>query len=724
MFAGDADGRVELGRLSTGAAVTFTRGATGDWGIEIEGAKSPATRQSKAASIEIYASPENFRTLAAGYRTIDRSADGIDAAAEMADGGAVFQVHDHWAVRGDVIAVRRKVEVVGRGEGGFASSLELLLDPAVGWNDVSYFVPGALYGDATYDGERSAGGTLNAAARRYLMREDAMPAPLLGLSLVDGSSVTLLDPAPQGDSTFAETKLAEPVMIDSRFQFGAFAARQDSSAVAFGYRFPGASWVYSGDADTAPVARWYRRYHPIAPGVTHHYEIRFRFAAGESFRDLTRNSWRWAWSTLHPTVASIDIEQVRHVLIDHLQAQAATIDGRSGIPFALNTQTDQLQWNWSMIAMGFVGKNLECADQLLRESDRDPGSRGQQMRATALRIISGLIDALPTVPLQGTGYDLKTGQPWDHVWLAPWLRNASEDMRVLVKSYRRERAHGRAHPEWLAWVKQYADWLVTQQRPDGSFPRRWKPGSNEIAEATGTTSYAPVPLLVALTGETGDPKYRSAAERAAEYVWKNWGERGLFIGGASDNPNITDKEAGMLSLDAFLSLYEATKDARWMERARAAADFAETWIWIWNLPMPLDAADADLHWKKGVPTIGAQGITARGAGGVDEYLDAAVPLFANLARLTSDEHYLDVARILLHGTKSMLALPGRQYDFKGIGWQQEHWGFGPSPRGRGVGGHRFWLPWISANHLAGITGLEELDPALFKQLADGQHLTK
>jgi hypothetical protein len=38
------------------------------------------------------------------------------------------------------------------------------------------------------------------------------------------------------------------------------------------------------------------------------------------------------------------------------------------------------------------------------------------------------------------------------------------------------------------------------------------------------------------------------------------------------------------------------------------------------------------------------------------------------------------------------------------------------PGGRGVGGHRFWLPWISANHLYGMTGLEEYDPALFKQL--------
>jgi hypothetical protein len=217
--------------------------------------------------------------------------------------------------------------------------------------------------------------------------------------------------------------------------------------------------------------------------------------------------------------------------------------------------------------------------------------------------------------------------------------------------------------------------------------------------------------------ETGDAKYKEAAIRAADYIWSNYGSRGLFVGGASDNPNITDKEAGMLSMEAFLSLYDSSRDAKWLDRAKAAADFAESWIWIWNLPMPLDADDSQLYWKQGVPTIGAQGITALHAGSADEYLDWAVPSYAKLYNYTQDEHYLEVARILLHDTKSMVALPGRQYDMKGIGWQQEGWRFGPGGPGRGVGGHRFWLPWISANHLYGITGLEEYDPALFKKLS-------
>ncbi|MGA7160641.1 MAG: hypothetical protein WBZ48_06545, partial [Bacteroidota bacterium] len=636
----------------------------------------------------------------------------------------VFRVHDRWRLNGAVVSMRRKVEVAGNAQGGFNSSLTFMVDSSVRWSDVNCLAPGALYGDPTYDGDRSPGGTLNYTARQFLMREDILPAPLFALSFSNGSSVAMLDPSPRGESTVEETKLSSDVMTDERFQFGALGAWQvNENPIEFGFQFPGTASFYAYGPYAPSAPRLIRRFHPIAQGIAHSYEVSLRFGHDESFRDVTRNSWRWAWTTLKPAVTPIDIELVRRVLTDHLAAQAATIDGRTAIPFAVATfDTSQPQWNWTMTAMGFVSKNIECADQLLREGDRDTTERARKMRQTGLSIISSMIYALHDIPLQGTGYDLATGKMWtgDHKeWLAPWLRNATEDMRVLIQAYRRERTQGRLHPEWFEWVKSYVDWLILQQRNDGSFPRRWKPGSSEAAETTGTASYCPVPLLVMMTEETGDIRYRQSAVRAAEYVWANFGIRGLYVGGASDNPNITDKEAGMLSMEAFMSLYESTNESKWLERTKAAADYAESWIWIWNLPMPIDADDAHLHWKKGVPTVGVQGITARVAGGVDEYLDWAAPSYAKLYKYTNDEHYLDVARVLLHDTKSMVALPGRQYDMKGIGWQQEGWRMGPGGPGRGVGGHRFWLPWISANHLHSITGFDDLDPALYQRMVQG-----
>jgi hypothetical protein len=711
--------RIDLGKVETGVHVVFIRAAGGEWGVELSGSAAPDLSCAKPARISVFHADTHMLELAAGYTSLERTASGIEARAEIHEGrDVVFSVLDVWSITDAVVDVRRTVDVKGTAPGGFSSSVVLSVDPSVTWTDVKYMIPNTLYGDPAYNGERSPGGTLNYAAKRLLVREDMLPAPLFALSFPHGASVAMCDPSPRGESTVEETRLAKDVMIDERFQFGALGAWQsEGRPIEFGFSFPGTVSLYAGNPNAPAKPRWIQRFHPITQGIVHRYEVKFRFGLNESFRDVTRNSWRWTWNTLQPGIAPLDIEEVRRVLIDHMAAQANTIDGRTAIPFAVATfDTNQTQWNATMAAMGFVSKNIECADQLLREGDRDSTARGQRMRRLGLSIISSMITALSKVPLEATGYDLATGKPWDHIWLAPWLRNATEDMRVLVRAYRRERTLGREHPEWLHWVRTYLDWLVTQQRPDGSFPRRWKSGSSEAAETTGTSSYSPVPVLVLMTEETGDKKYRQSAISAAEYIWEQWGSRGLYVGGASDAPNITDKEAGMLSMEAFLSLYESTKETKWLERATAAGDFAESWIWIWNVPMPLDADNAQLHWKKGVSTVGVQGITAMNPGSVDEYLDWAVPSYAKLFTLTKDKHYLDVARVLLKDTKSMVALPGRQYDMKGIGWQQEGWRMGPGGAGRGVSGHRFWLPWISANHLYGITGLEEFDPALYKQL--------
>ena len=405
--------RLDLGQLQTGATVSFVRSTNGEWGIDIAGGAAPRIQQPKPARLEIFSSEQDIRPLAAAYKTVEKSAAGMDASAEIAySSNVVFRVQDRWSLTGAVVSVSRKVEVAGNAPGGFDSSVVFTVDPSVNWTNVNCLAPGTLYGDPTYDGDRSPGGRLNYVARRFEMREDVLPAPLFALSFDNGASVAVLDPSPRGDTTVEETPM-RAVMTDACFQFGAIGAWQaDNSPIEFGYRFPGTTTSSGGGRGGPPGVRSVRRYHPIAAGVVHSYEVSFRFGQNESFRDMTRAAWRWAWNTLKPAITYIDVEQMRRILIDHLEAQANTIDGRTAMPFVISTlETNQVQWNYTMVAMGFVGKDIECADQLLREGDRDKTERGQKMRQTGLAIISSLINALPTVPLQGTGYNLATGKP-------------------------------------------------------------------------------------------------------------------------------------------------------------------------------------------------------------------------------------------------------------------------------------------------------------------------
>jgi hypothetical protein len=757
-----APNRIVLGQLANGAAVTFVRAGSGDWGIEISGDAVPLITQQKPAQIEVFRGQDNVRQLADGYQSVQKAADSVVARAKLAGGGeAAFAVEDRWRISGDVLSLSRKVNVAGAEDNaGFYSAIRLVTASTVKWEDLNYLVPGLLYGEP-HTSAGAPGGSLNYGAKRFSIREDWLAAPLFGISFRDGAWAAVLDPAPRGDTTQAETTApAATPIVDERIQFGALGVRGlPEGGVELAFWLPGATNEFSGGfgfegsrgTPSAPVVR--RRYHPVKEGFSHSYQVALRFGKSESFRGMERDAWRWAWQTLKPKAPPYDMEVVHRTLIDHLADRVLIVEDRAGIPFVidavsgrpgsyrrgrargpaqqyqeladwaktvgvdLDPQANELNI-WPKILMGFCGKNIEAADQLQLEGDRDPGPRGQRMRRLGLAILDSLVRLVPMSPPAGAGFNIRTGEPVPANYAPVFtLRMLSEDLRFMVDAYRRERALGRQHAEWLKWVKSYADWLLTQQRKDGSFPAAWQPRTGEVREASGTTSYVPVPLLVRLSEATGEKKYLDSAIRAADYIWVNFGSRCVFLG-ATGAPGVADKESGMLSLEAFLALYDNTKEPGWLERAKVAGDYAESWIWIWNVPMPLDAKDSELAWKPGVPTVGVNGIGSNGAGGVDQYMAWSAPAYAKLYKYTKDEHYLDVARVLLHGTKAMLALPGRTYDLLGPGWQQEHWRMGPGSRG--VGAHRTWLPWVSVNHLHGITGLEDLDPALYQRLAKGE----
>lgn len=717
--------RVDLGQLENGASVFFIQAAGGEWGIEISGGTAPAIMQQKPAQIEVYRGSDNVHQLACGYKSVQKENETILAKANVADGdNSSFDIEDKWKISGNVLLLSRKVIVKNTEDNaGFYSAIRLSTVPALKWEDVNCLVPGLLYGNSSYAGSRAPTSNANYLAKRFEIREDYMSAPLFGALFKDGNWLGVLDMAPKGDTTQAETtaSAATPI-IDERIQFGALGAYEKANGgIEIGFWFPGTTTETGGGfggrrgtQGNTMYANIRRRYHPVKDGFSQSYQVGFCFGKSNSFSEMQRNAWRWAWESLSPKITKIDVEVVRKTLIDHLSDRVLTVDGRTGIPFEYDSVTGNPSRLVDKIIMGFCGKNLEGADQLLLEGDRDSSERGQKMRKQGLAIIDSLIRIVSMSPPAGVGYNIQTGEPAPANFVPGFtLRMPAEDLRILLDSYKREKKAGRNHPEWLKWVTDYGDWLLTQQREDGSFPSSWRQGTSEVLEPSGTTSYVPVPVLVRLSEETSDNKYLNSAIKAAEYTWTNYGSKGVFLG-ATGTPNIADKESGMLSMDGFLLLYENTKDSKWLERARIAADYTESWIWIWNVPMPVDTDDSQLAWKHGVPTVGLNGIGSDGPGGVDEYLDWAAPTYARLYQYTKDEHYLDVAQILLHNTKAMLALPGRTYDLLGPGWQQEHWRMGPGSRG--VGAHRNWLPWISINHLHSITGLNELNSALYQQL--------
>lgn len=720
LYAQQSNNGILISRFSKDSKLIIKKAVDGTYGMYIDNAGLSSIFQTQPVQIELFKDSVNIITTKSGYQTIKKEGRGFTGCAVVKAAQATFEVEDKWEIKNEVLHLSRKVNVRGNATGGFLSAIKFISQQKQARNDVNYFAPGMIYGSTDHITDVAIGGSKGGLIT--WIREDRLPAPLFGIHYKDGTSVSILHPNPQGNTTKEDGHdLQVKTLIDERFLFGAIGAEETDGTLNFGFVFPGIEGETTYRGYTYPggqIHKWRRRYHPIKDGLVQEYQVDFKFGKdNKDFADYYKNAWRWAWQTLNPQVNKQDIELARKSIVDMLAEQVETINGHSGIPnstpaIALDTPTSDRK-----TVMGFTGKALEAANFLLQNADRIKTAEGDKQRQLGINIIN-TYTKLNLSPPEGEGFNMQSWKPQMAIprFKRVFLRSFGDDLKSLLKTVKREKKKGKGHADWTAWAKSFADWLLPQQSAEGGFPRAWEPVTGKVADSSPKSSYCAIPYLLLLTELTGDEKYKQAAIRAGEFCWSNGQYKGLFVGGTIDNPDVIDKEAGTLSLEAHLALFDATKDTKWLDRSKVAANYAETWMYIWNVPMPEDENDDDLHWKKGVSTVGLQ-LISTGHSLVDAYMAFDVDEYAKLSVLVNDTHYAEVARILLHNTKGMLALPGRTYGLRGAGWQQEHWSLAPE---RGYGRKKSWLPWVSTSHLNGIFGLEEYDKKLFEKLKDGK----
>jgi hypothetical protein len=564
---------------------------------------------------------------------------------------------------------------------------------------------------------------VNYQAGKFNVREEDFTIPLCGIWYYDSTSVTLFNPSPKGNTTASETVDLHATQMDKRFLFGMLGANNiQNEGIALSYVFPG----------TEPFRR---RYHPVENGFTQEYRITCRFGRQESYREYYTSTWRWAWEVMNPSLVTYDMDIVQRSLVDHLAGLVYKYEDRTGIPFWTSMVTGKNFGDGGLrdrdAIMGFVGKDLEGAAMLIRASYEDKTARGKKLYQVGTDIIGSMIKYVKVSPPSGEGFNIDTGEPSltnskpNHVPCCNgrmYIRAFTDDMRWLLTAYQWELARGREHYDWWRWCVQFAEWLLKQQKPDGSFPRSWYPGTDQVYDDNYQSTYNAMAFLVKVSDVTGDDFWTAhggkypflrAAEKAGDFVWEAYQKNEQYVGGTIDNNNIQDKEAGTLSLEGYLALYENTKDRKWLERATSAANYAETYIYGWNVPMPDDQANETLQWKKEASTTGVSKISTQGSG-VDQWMAGDVDEYARLFKYTGDQHYKEIAALLLHNTKNMVALPGRLWDLYEPGAQQEHWMISFY---RGQARHRGALPWVTVNHLTGIFGLKDFDLDLYKEIA-------
>ena len=710
-----------LGVLDSGTRLIATQDADDSWIIRGENDKASAFIIQQPLFIEIVDSTLEIYRHTAGYQKIKKLKSGFKAFAQL-DIPEVCQllVEDMWTLEKDQLTLKRVLSVIESRDGlGFNSGISGFLTAHATRYNTDVFVPGMIYGGIENISNMAIGGAYvySEGDGETWIREDRMPAPLYGFYLNDGSSFTMLNEKPDGRTIQEDSHdTTVTILIDERINFGSMGSIFSQDTLMFGYMFPGSEGEITYKGSTYPdagMAQWRRRFHPLQPGFVHNYQLSFRLGESPDFATYYSDSWRWAWGKLAPEVNFQNIELARESLVHMLGENIEVHDNRFGISNWISAAAAAPPISDRKCVLGFCGKALETAEHLIYGSYDGESKLNQLHYKQGIGIIHSFV-RLTVSPPAGEGFNLDTGDP---VIAIPahqcvYLRSYGDGMKALARTCLAELERGISHQDWEEWMVQFADWLLSNQYANGGFPRSWKPGTGEIDVAAAQSSYNAIPFLSLLTEISGKERYLQAAIRAGEFCWNSGQSEGVFVGGTIDNPNVIDKEAGTLSLEAYLALYSSTDNPAWLERARMAANFSETWIYAWNVPMPQGESDSVLHWKQGVPSVGMQ-LISTGHSLTDCYMAFDTDEFASLSLITSDSHYLEVAKILLHNTKGMMALPERLYDLKGPGWMQEHWSLSMD---RGYGFHRGWLPWVSTSNLNGIYGLKQFDEELYQEM--------
>ena len=638
------------------------------------------------------------------YDHIAADGDRIVAGGVLAvPSGSAFAFMDIYEAAGDGFKVSREVKVARAADDlGFSTKISFVSAQSDDPRDYWCFAPGVWYRQNEFAPDTAIGKDLDC---EYFWRmETCCALPLFAMQhIATGETAALSRWA--ADVTMPSTDILRAENhTDPKFTAGAIGmSRPESRTLNYMYYgFPvrkpidtqvdglSIDYVYPGCDGQLPSqnrflgldyrgkVRSFRRVnHPVVDGFEQRYAVAVRFGRYDSFQSMMRENWRVVYERLRDRLFAVDNERHFHNCMKHLKHYTRKYGDAYGLPFA--AQLPRMDISTVSFQFGFVGQQPGIGYLLLRYGDMagDPEAREKGI---------GILDFWARTAMTESGLphmcynpNIRGFEPYPH-----YVRMLADGIEAMLDAYLYLRGRGEERPEWLAFCRKTADWLVRVQNEDGSFYRAYNTdGSVRMDSKANTPSV--IRFLVQFHLATGEEQYRTAALRAGEWAYEHSYRNMEYRGGTCDNLAIMDKEAGIYALFGFLALYDLTGEERWLEAAVGAADYTETWTYAWAFPVATP-------WPKhpfNHYSISGQSIITIG-GGADVYMAACSYTYYRLYLHTGDAHYLDFAEFLHKNTRQSTDVDGSVgYAMPGIGHESGNF------TSQTLQSHYHWLPWCT-----------------------------
>lgn len=533
--------------------------------------------------------------------------------------------------------------------------------------------------------------------RNYYFRATRMALPYIQLcDRKTGGYISICHIAPVPDTNVMEISVHphQPILegtsspewiVDESLQYASLGITTEDETM-IKYAFPGSE----GEVNYLNRSvTWARRSHPVKKGVRHEYQLGVVVGHADQSSMRMRDVWRHWYQQYQPAIYNCNLQKVYEDGVNLINTYCQEYNSVMGLPFwAAVPQGNVCDISYQM---GFVGQQTQCAYYLIRYGFE---KKLPEMIEKGRKIIEFWVNR--------STENSYFPQVWYDVFPAKfkedypsYTRTAADGMEGILNCYQYLKKQGEVHEEWLDFCCIYAKRLGMVQQEDGSVARAYDQKGNVVHPGKYNTTNI-IRFLTNLYYETNDGHYKETALRAGKFCYDKIYKEMAYIGGTADNDNTIDKEAGMIALYAFMALYDLDADPKWVEAAKGAADFCETWTYSWTFPVKPNIGNGVFE---RVDQTGLS-LIATGHSHCDVMMGYCPYDFYRLYLLTKDEHYYEFARMILYNTKQTTdwsgihghAYPGLVEESGEIALQY-HNGLGK------------WLPWCTIAEIEAITRL-------------------
>ena len=595
--------------------------------------------------------------------------------------GSEFCVEDRYYLpageENDAFNVRRCVRVLkaSASDKGFESIYRMSL-PTGGVGEYSWFVPNNVFD--------SFPGSATEYASSKIFRETLLGLPF-AMFRNKASGLTFSLGRYQPEVTLTENSYASVSLLNEE-------GETPNIEIAYPSR------------DTA------RRYFDVQEDNQIVYDLTLRAAKTSSYAAATSSAYNAHFDLQNQRIVDTDIDAVYEAVCADFKTFLLSTKANGvtsyGLPWRVTIETGKI--GPKSYQAGFVGQQIPAAYHMLYYGvlKDDAQSFKNGMNVLDFWVNAGMMTEAG-VPKIWYGGDT------NYFWKYPtFLRMAVDAMEGLLDAYRLVSAHGVVRQSWYDAILSFANFLVEKQNTDGSWWRcyNWdggmfKDGDNGIGEPGGnicqSSSKANTTMPVRFLGKiyelTGEAKYKTAAVKGGEYVYKELYPLGYYNGGTCDNPNAQDKEAGVFAMYCYDAMYMLTKEEKWIDCLKQATAFTMSSViaYSFDISQRSTSLKAALALKHGY-TDGLSFITCGGTG-VDNYIAYIYYELFRIYIITGEREYLRQAEFIQQNTKSTMDWDGALgYPYKSLVAEATTiytFGFNSAVDDEGVMG--VWLPWAS-----------------------------